>query len=530
MPELGRLAVCLALLCALVSVIVSVRGALTRRGDLIRAGEHAAYAVFGLVALAVVLLLRALLSHDFSLEYVAAYSSSTLPTNYVVAALWGGQKGSLLFWTFMLSLFTAIVQWQNRERNRDLMPWVTATLMTVAVFFLGLVTFITDHVRAPADAGDRGRRPEPVAAELLDDDPPAVALHRLRERVGSVRVRDGGPRHRTARRPVDPQHAALGALLVVLPEPREPVRRDVGLRGARLGRVLGVGSGRERRVHAVAGVHRVLHSVMIQEKKDMLRVWNMVLVLLTFSLTIFGTFLTRSGVISSVHSFTQSGLGPFFIGFLLLVILVAGGLVAYRLPELRTSGTIESFFSREAAFLFNNLILVGIAFSVFWGTVFPVISEWVRGVKITVGPPFFNPSRAVGSSSSSGHRGPSVARAATAQPVANFFKPVGTALVAGGVMLAEAVGRAGSRSSAASSLARSCRSSRAVRRASMLHGSPPRAIARNRQESRRYGAHRPSASWHLRQLAHPAFPHRSAADAQGGDECRSDATPALQRI
>src|SRR5206468_1177669 len=101
-------------------------------------------------------------------------------------------------------------------------------------------------------------------------------------------------------------------------------------------------------------------------------------------------FLTRSGVISSVHSFTQSGLGPFFIGFLVFVLLVAGGLLAYRLPELRTPATMESFLSREAAFLFNNLVLVGIAFAVFWGTVFPVISEWVRGVKITVGPPFFN--------------------------------------------------------------------------------------------------------------------------------------------
>src|SRR2546428_9349775 len=129
---------------------------------------------------------------------------------------------------------------------------------------------------------------------------------------------------------------------------------------------------------------------MIQEKKDMLRVWNLVLVLLPFALTIFGTFLTRSGVISSVHSFTQSGLGPFFIGFLLVVLVVSGGLLAYRLPELRTPATVESFLSREAAFLFNNLILVGIAFAVFWGTVFPVVSEWVRGVKITVGPPFFN--------------------------------------------------------------------------------------------------------------------------------------------
>src|SRR3989442_8614274 len=129
---------------------------------------------------------------------------------------------------------------------------------------------------------------------------------------------------------------------------------------------------------------------MIQEKRDMLRVWNMVLVLLTFSLTIFGTFLTRSGVISSVHSFTQSGLGPFFIGFLLAVLVVSGGLLAYRLPELRTAATVESFLTRESAFLFNNLVLVGIAFAVFWGTIFPVISEWVRGVKITVGPPFFN--------------------------------------------------------------------------------------------------------------------------------------------
>src|SRR5581483_2936178 len=133
-----------------------------------------------------------------------------------------------------------------------------------------------------------------------------------------------------------------------------------------------------------------LHSVMIQEKKDMLKVWNMVLVILTFALTIFGTFLTRSGVISSVHSFTQSGLGPFFMGFLLVILAVSIGLLVWRLPLLKSRSELESVFSREAAFLLNNLVLVGIAFTVFWGTVFPVLSEWVRGVKITVGPPFFN--------------------------------------------------------------------------------------------------------------------------------------------
>jgi len=133
-----------------------------------------------------------------------------------------------------------------------------------------------------------------------------------------------------------------------------------------------------------------LHSVMIQEKKNMLKVWNMVLVILTFSLTIFGTFLTRSGVISSVHSFTQSGLGPFFLGFLAFILVVSLGLLFWRLPMLRSENELDSLLSRESAFLFNNLIFVGIAFAVFWGTMFPVISEAVRGVKITVGPPFFN--------------------------------------------------------------------------------------------------------------------------------------------
>src|SRR5262245_55911304 len=390
MPELGRLAVCLALVCGLVSIAVSVRGALTRRTDLVRTGEHAAYAVFGLVALAAVILLRALLTHDFSLEYVAAYSSSTLPTNYVVAALWGGQKGSLLFWTFMLSLFTTIVQLQNRERNRELMPWVTATLMTVAVFFLGLVTFITDPFERLPTPAFEGADLNPLLQNYwMMIHPPSLYTGYVSASV--------------------PFAFAIAALVT---------RRlgDQWIRSTRrwalfswfflsLGNLFGamwayevLGWGGYWACDPVGNAASmpwpvstaVLHSVMIQEKNDMLRVWNMVLVLLTFALTIFGTFLTRSGVISSVHSFTQSGLGPFFIGFLLVVLLVAGGLVAYRLPELRTAGTIESFFSREAAFLCNNLVLVGIAFAVFWGTGFPVISEWVRGVKITVGPPFFN--------------------------------------------------------------------------------------------------------------------------------------------
>src|SRR6266852_4549014 len=144
MPEVGRLAVCLALLFAAYGVLAGVAGGLRGRADVVRAADLAAYAVFGLVVIATAILLRALLRHDFTLEYVAAYSSSTLPTQYTIAALWGGQKGSLLFWSLLLTLFTTVVQVQNRERNRALMPFVTATLMTVAVFFLSLLVFVTD--------------------------------------------------------------------------------------------------------------------------------------------------------------------------------------------------------------------------------------------------------------------------------------------------------------------------------------------------------------------------------------------------
>jgi cytochrome c-type biogenesis protein CcmF len=389
-PEVGRLAVCLALLFAAYAVAAGIVGGIRRRPHVVRSAEHAAYAVFALVVVAGVILVRALLAHDFSLEYVAAYSSSTLPTRYTVAALWGGQKGSLLFWVLLLTFFTSVVQWQNRERNRALMPFVTATLMTIAVFFLGLVTFVTDPFqRLPVPAREGADLNPLLQNYWMMIHPPSLYTGYVSASV--------------------PFAFAIAALATgqLGDQWIRSVRRWALFSWAflSLGNLLGA-----RWAYEVLGwggywawdpvenaafmpwlvSTAYLHSVMIQEKKDMLRVWNMVLVLLTFALTVFGTFLTRSGVISSVHSFTQSGLGPYFIGFLVLVLVVAGGLVAYRLPELRTAATVESFLSREAAFLFNNLVLVGIAFAVFWGTVFPVLSEWVRGVKITVGPPFFN--------------------------------------------------------------------------------------------------------------------------------------------
>ena len=390
MTHLGSLALYLAFLLACYAIITSLFGASRRHSGWIASGEHAAYAVFGCVTMAVIALVHALLIRDFNVEYVSSYSSSTLPIQYTIAALWGGQKGSLLFWTFILTSFSSIVLFQNQARNRELMPYVTATLMVITLFFLGLLCSLTPPFERLAFTPTEGSDLNPLLQNYwMTIHPPALYLGYVSASV--------------------PFAFAIAALAT-------GKLGDVWIRTTRrwaltswfflsIGNILG-----GRWAYEVLGwggywawdpvenaaimpwftATAYLHSVMIQEKKNMLKVWNMTLVILTFSLTIFGTFLTRSGVISSVHSFTQSGLGPYFMAFLIFEMCVAVALLLYRLPELKSENELDSMFSREAAFLLNNWVLVGLAFATFWGTVFPVLSEWVRGVKITVGPPFFN--------------------------------------------------------------------------------------------------------------------------------------------
>ena len=390
MIELGPLAINLVLVLAAYAVVMSLLGVWRGRRDFVASAEHAVLAVWAAVLVAVAALLHALVVHDFRLEYVAAYSSSTLPLYYTVAALWGGQKGSLLWWLLILTSISAVVVLQNRHKNRDLMPYVMAVLMSVALFFSALLVFITPPFELLPVAAKEGRDLNPLLQNYwMTIHPPSLYMGFVGMSV--------------------PFAFAIAALA-------SGKLGDVWIRTTRrwtlfawfflgLGNLFGalwayevLGWGGYWAWDPVENAAFMpwltgtafLHSVMIQEKKNMLKVWNMVLVILTFSLTIFGTFLTRSGVISSVHSFTQSGLGPFFLGFLAVILTVSIALLVWRLPLLRSENELDSLLSRESAFLFNNLILVGIAFAVFWGTVFPVISEWVRGVKITVGPPFFN--------------------------------------------------------------------------------------------------------------------------------------------
>jgi cytochrome c-type biogenesis protein CcmF len=390
MPIIGQLALALALILACYSIVANVLGARFRIQPLLASARHAHWAMSAMVSVAVLTLWSSLLQSDFSLEYVASYSSLTLPTVYKFTALWGGQQGSLLFWTWLLSIFTAIVAFQHRQRNPDIAPYALAVLAGLAVFFLFMLNFVTRPFdmlsRVPTDGQDLN----PLLQNYW------MAIHPPSLYTGYV----------SASVPF-----AFGAAALITGR-----LDDAWIRSTRrwaifswffltLGNLFGA-----RWAYEVLGwggywawdpvenaafmpwlvMTAYLHSVMIQERKDMLKVWNLALIGMAFGLTLFGTFITRSGVISSVHSFTQSGLGPFFLTFLIVVAGSYTALLLARLRQLRSPAEMESYLSREAAFLFNNLVLVGIAFAVFWGTLFPVLSEAVRGVKITVGPPFFD--------------------------------------------------------------------------------------------------------------------------------------------
>src|ERR1700736_5621926 len=390
MPELGKLALAIALILAVYSIVANIYGVRRDAPDFVVSARHAIWAMCAMVTIAVVVLWISLLRSDFSLEYVAAYSSTTLPTVYKVTSLWGGQQGSLLFWTWLLSIFTSIAAFQNRRRNPEIAPYALAVLAGVAIFFLFMLNFVTRPFDLLATIPREGSDLNPLLQNYW------MAIHPPSLYTGYV----------SASVPF-----AFGAAALISGH-----LDDSWIRSTRrwaifswffltLGNLFGA-----RWAYEVLGwggywawdpvenaafmpwlvMTAYLHSVMIQERKDMLKVWNLALIGMAFMLTLFGTFLTRSGVISSVHSFTQSGLGPYFLTFLIVVVAAYTALLTSRVRDLKSPAEFESYLSREAAFLFNNLMLVGIAFAVFWGTIFPVISEAVRGVKITVGPPFFN--------------------------------------------------------------------------------------------------------------------------------------------
>jgi cytochrome c-type biogenesis protein CcmF len=387
---IGELSLWVALLMAIWAGTVSFAGGTLKRRDLVVSGERGIYATLVMVVLASLGLWTALFTHDFSIKYVASFSSANLPKVYTFTAFWAGQAGSMLFWCLILAAYSGIAVYTNRNRNRELMPYVSGTLAVVLVFFLATLCLGANPFERldwiPPDG--RGMNPQ------LQN--PGMAIHPPNLYLGYVGT-------------TIPFAFAIAALITR----RLDAEWLTAIRKWTLiswffnttGIVLGMwwayvelGWGGYWAWDPVENASLLpwlvntafLHSIMVQEKRGMLRKWNVTLVVSTFLLSIFGTFITRSGVISSVHSFAQSPVGNWFAGFLILSIVVTAYLVTTRLKDLEAKASLESMVSREAAFLYNNVVLVGIAFSVLWGTLFPIITEAVRGEKITVGPPFFN--------------------------------------------------------------------------------------------------------------------------------------------
>lgn len=390
MAEIGSISILLSFIVSIYVLGASVYGAKARRRDFVKSAQNGAIAVLFLILVATVALVYLLITLDFSLKYVALNTSTDLPVIYRVTSLWAGQAGSLLLWCLVLALYTAIVVIQGRNKNRELMPYVTATLAAVLIFFIFIIGFVESPFEKLPFTPAEGRGLNPILQNAY------MAIHPLTLYLGYVGV-------------TVPFAFGMGALLsgrlgdewirlsrkwALIAWTFLAVGLLLGARWAYL--ELGWGGYwawdpvENAAFMPWLAATAFIHSVMIQEKKGMLKKWNMILIILTFFLAIFGTFITRSGIISSVHSFAQSDIGPLFLGFIAFILLFSFAMFIYRANELETENQFDSLLSRESAFIFNNLLFLGAAFTVFLGTIFPIISEAVTGQKILVGAPYFN--------------------------------------------------------------------------------------------------------------------------------------------
>jgi len=389
----GQGAVLLGVLTAAGGIVTLALGLRRRSGVLLDgATRYSALLLFAAVV-AVVAMERALLTDDFSLQFVADNSARATPLLYKVATMWAALEGSILLWGLVLSGYIAAVTWCFRDRRRDpLFGWALLAAFAVALFFFGLMV-------GPANPFERvaGAMPAdgPGPNPLLQNHP-LMAAHPPMLYLGYVGF-------------TVPFAFAIGALVTGRLDDAwlTATRRWTLFAWGFLATGIVLGAWWSYEVLGWGGFWAwdpvenasflpwltgtaYLHSVMVQERRGMLRVWNLSLLLATFSLTILGTFLTRSGVLDSVHAFTESGIGPALLGFFAVVTLVGVGLIGWRGDRLRAPGTMDSPLSREGAFLANNVLFAAFAFVVLLGTVFPLVVEAIDGDRISVGRPYFD--------------------------------------------------------------------------------------------------------------------------------------------
>lgn len=399
MADLGNILLYFLFPLSVFTALSALAAGISKRKGMYLAAQRGAYASTGVTTLSVFALVYLLVTSDFSIEYVASNTNYALPMFYKIVALWAGHNGSLLLWTWIVTIFISIVAYQNRHKNSDLMPYVLLVIAGTMVFFSVLNIFISNPFDTLyQDLGDKlqeytvpdGRGLNPLLQH------PAMIIHPPILFVGYVGA-------------VVPFAFAVAALITGklgagwIRTTRRWALTTWGFLSA--GIVLGgkwayveLGWGGYWAWDPVENASLLpwltatayLHSVMIQERKGMLKVWNMALVMATYLLAVFGTFLTRSGIVSSVHAFANSGLGPLFAIFLTTSTIFSIALLLYRRKDLKPDEEMQSLVSRESGFLFNNLLFLLATIAVLWGTMFPVISELFTGDQITVGPPWFN--------------------------------------------------------------------------------------------------------------------------------------------
>jgi cytochrome c-type biogenesis protein CcmF len=393
MSELGLYAIRLGLLAAGAGIVAGIYAGLNRSADWGRVAERAVYLVFGFLAVAMFALFWALAQNDFSLAYVAQHSARSMELHYRLGALWGGQAGSLMLWVFLLMAFGSAGVFANRKLHPSLIPWVAVMLLLNAAFFLGLLEFLTNPFeRLPHDqvlSDGQGLNP------LLQH--PVMMIHPVMLYLGFTGF-------------ATPFAFAFAALVTgeLSTSWFRTTRRWSLIAWLTLGCGIVLGG---RWAYEVLGwggywawdpvenaslmpwlaATAYLHSVMIQEKRNMLKTWNVVLIGLTYTMCLFGTFLTRSGIVQSVHAFTDAGwYKPIFLSYVVVAATLFYGAVIFRRKELASPNRLESVVSRESSFILNNWVFMVLLAVVFGFTMLPVFSESLSGERLTLGPHFFN--------------------------------------------------------------------------------------------------------------------------------------------
>ena len=390
MSDLGTIALMIALAACLYGTVVPHLGVRTNNWNLIRSAQNASIISFFLIAVASGVLIHALVVSDFSVFYVWRNSSVDMPMFFKVTAFWGGLEGSLLFWILVQSFFAMVVAFRYQYSNREIIPYVIATLNGILCFLLVLLLGWSNPLDLQATIPAEGRGLNPLLQHIaMVVHPPSLYLGFIGFSVpfafaiaGMIRGKLDNEWVLTTRRwtLVSWYFLSMGLILG-----GQWAYEELGWGGfwawdpvenaAFMPWLTGTA---------------FLHSVMIQEKRNMLKIWNVVLIIITYGLTIIGTFLTRSGVVNSVHSFTQSEIGPAFLVFLAVVLVVGFALLFRRIQMLESEHKMEAVLCRENAFLAQNVIFVGMAFTVLLGTTFPLLAEAIRGTKLSIQAPFFN--------------------------------------------------------------------------------------------------------------------------------------------